>query len=142
MSSFLNRTLGAAISHKQTNVSILLNILTARTVDYSKISCSPHIILVILQSIQSLYFGSMVLKKQYILTFLLTIWVVFSTQEYVYASTPESLVYYCTGPKSKKFHKYNNCKGLKHCSGEIRKCSKKEALKKGFTSCKYCYKND
>ncbi len=41
LSPFPNRTLGAEISHKQTNESILRNILIASTVDYSKISCSP-----------------------------------------------------------------------------------------------------
>lgn len=37
MSTFSNRTLGAAISHKQTNESILRNILIARTVEYLQI---------------------------------------------------------------------------------------------------------
>ena len=48
LSPFPNRTLGAEISHKQTNESILRNILIASTVDYSKISCSPPKFLVIL----------------------------------------------------------------------------------------------
>ena len=48
MSTFSNRTLGAAISHKQTNASTHCNILIASTVDYSKISCSPPNFLVIL----------------------------------------------------------------------------------------------
>lgn len=33
-------------------------------------------------------------------------------------------VYYCTGPKSKRYHIAKDCKGLEHCSGEIKKCSK------------------
>ena len=43
MSTFPHRTFGDVISHKQTNVSTLRNILIASTVDYSKISCSPSI---------------------------------------------------------------------------------------------------
>lgn len=50
MSTFSNRTLGAAISHKQTNASTHCNILIASTVDYSKISCSPPKFFVILHS--------------------------------------------------------------------------------------------
>ena len=48
MSTFPHRTFGDVISHKQTNVSTLRNILIASTVDYSKISCSPPKFLVIL----------------------------------------------------------------------------------------------
>jgi len=49
LSPFPNRTLGAEISHKQTNESILRNILIASTVDNSKICCIPPNFLVILQ---------------------------------------------------------------------------------------------
>ena len=43
-------------------------------------------------------------------------------------------VYYCTGPKAKKFHKTAYCKGLNKCSGRIVKCSKDEARKKRIYS--------
>jgi hypothetical protein len=49
-------------------------------------------------------------------------------------------VYYCTGPKSKRYHIAKDCKGLEHCSGEIKKCSKINAINKGLTPCRYCYK--
>ena len=49
-------------------------------------------------------------------------------------------VYYCTGPKAKRFHKSPYCKGLNKCSGRIVKCSKEEAKKKGFSPCRICYK--
>lgn len=80
----------------------------------------------------------MTVRKHHILMSLMTIWAVIPVQEYAYTHDP--IVYYCTGPKSKKFHKTNKCKGLKYCSGELRKCSKEEAYKKGFTPCRYCYK--
>lgn len=51
-------------------------------------------------------------------------------------------VYYCTGPKSKRYHISKDCKGLEHCSGEIKKCLKTNAINKGLTPCRYCYKND
>ncbi len=82
----------------------------------------------------------MAIRRGFLIMCLLTIWVALPTQEYAYANTQENIVYYCTGPRSKKFHKTNKCKGLKHCSGELRKCSKEEAYKKGFTPCRYCYK--
>ena len=48
-------------------------------------------------------------------------------------------VYICTGPSSKKYHAYPECKGLKKCSKEIKKVSKVEAVKLGRTQCKWCY---
>ena len=48
-------------------------------------------------------------------------------------------VYYCTGPNAKKYHSSSHCRGLRKCSCKIVKCSKSEALKKGFRPCKICY---
>lgn len=50
-------------------------------------------------------------------------------------------VYICTGPQSKRYHRTIGCRGLKNCSGEIRKVSLAEAKDKYYrTPCGYCYK--
>lgn len=53
--------------------------------------------------------------------------------------TEAQTVYYCTGPKAKRYHKYRSCKGLNKCSAEIRSCSVEEAKRKSLTPCHICY---
>lgn len=53
--------------------------------------------------------------------------------------TKEATVYICTGPKAKKYHATQTCRGLNRCSGSIRQLSVSSARAKGFTPCKICY---
>lgn len=47
-------------------------------------------------------------------------------------------VYICTGVNSETYHDRSNCKGLKHCSGEIVKVDVIEAIDYGRISCSLC----
>lgn len=49
-------------------------------------------------------------------------------------------VYVCNGPSATKYHKTKNCRGLSRCSTNIEKISKSDAVKKGRSACKICYK--
>lgn len=49
-------------------------------------------------------------------------------------------VYVCHGPKSKRYHKTPNCKGLCRCSTDIRQMTRQEAEAKHYTPCRICYK--
>ncbi len=49
------------------------------------------------------------------------------------------MVYICTGPSSKRYHKSSSCQGLKRCSDTIEKVSKSKAQAQGKTPCKICY---
>jgi hypothetical protein len=51
----------------------------------------------------------------------------------------ESTVYICTGPNSKRYHKYYDCRGLGRCSGDIKAVSVSKAQSLGRTPCKVCY---
>lgn len=42
-------------------------------------------------------------------------------------------VYVCHGPKSKRYHKTPNCKGLCRCSTDIRQMTRQEAEAKHYT---------
>lgn len=53
------------------------------------------------------------------------------------AGSSSTRVYICNGPKSKKYHLTENCRGLKNCSTEIEKVSVEDAKKKGRTLCGY-----
>lgn len=37
------------------------------------------------------------------------------------------IVYICTGPKAKVYHRSKHCRGLNNCSGTVKKMSMKEA---------------
>ncbi|WP_301345958.1 MULTISPECIES: hypothetical protein [Muribaculaceae] len=50
-----------------------------------------------------------------------------------------AMVYICTGPKAKVYHSTSKCKGLKKCSGSVKKITKAEAQKIGRRACKVCY---
>ena len=49
-------------------------------------------------------------------------------------------VYICTGPKARKYHSSQNCRGLNRCSGSIKSLSVSVAQSKGFTPYKICYR--
>ena len=64
---------------------------------------------------------------------------VLSGQVSTEVKTKEATVYICTGPKAKKYHATETCRGLNRCSGSIRQLSVSSARVKGFTPCKICY---
>lgn len=47
-------------------------------------------------------------------------------------------VWICTGPKSKKYHAYEDCRGLSSCSGDLVRISIEEAEEMGRDACKIC----
>lgn len=49
-------------------------------------------------------------------------------------------VYVCTGPMSKRYHKFASCRGLKNCSEKVIKVDIQKAKSMGRTPCGYCYK--
>lgn len=49
-------------------------------------------------------------------------------------------VYICTGPNAYAYHKTKNCRGLLHCTGEIKEISLAQAKKDNRKACKLCYK--
>ena len=51
----------------------------------------------------------------------------------------EEKVYICTGKYAKRYHKKENCRGLKSCKGDIEYIPLSEAKKQGKTPCGYCY---
>ena len=54
-------------------------------------------------------------------------------------SSSDSGVYICTGPRSKVYHKTANCKGLRRCSGRVKKITLEEAKRLHRRACKLCY---
>lgn len=55
------------------------------------------------------------------------------------SDTGAEIVYICTGPKSKKYHRSEQCRGLDKCSSSISAVSVAEAKSMGRTPCKICY---
>ena len=55
-------------------------------------------------------------------------------------SANENYVYICTGPKSKRYHCINNCRGLNSCSESIEKVTLTKAKELGRDACGICYK--
>lgn len=51
----------------------------------------------------------------------------------------EEIVYICTGPNSKRYHKSSHCRGFKHCSGSIQAITVSKAQAINRTPCKWCY---
>ena len=49
-------------------------------------------------------------------------------------------VYICTGPMSKRYHRFSSCRGLKNCSEKVIKVDIQKAKSMGRTPCGYCYK--
>lgn len=56
-----------------------------------------------------------------------------------FADEEEEMVYICTGPYSKKYHKTEDCQWLGSCSEEIEEVTLEEAEEMGKTPCKGCY---
>lgn len=56
-----------------------------------------------------------------------------------FSASSEVTVYICTGPKSKRYHRFSGCKGLKRCSDEIQAIPFSRAKALGRTPCKWCY---
>ena len=48
-------------------------------------------------------------------------------------------VYICNSEGAKRYHKYEDCRGLSNCTHEIDKISKGAAEGKGKTPCRICY---
>jgi len=48
------------------------------------------------------------------------------------------MVYVCTGPYAKAYHKDKDCKGLTNCSKEIKTISLNETQQMKRYSCRYC----
>lgn len=49
-------------------------------------------------------------------------------------------VYICTGPTAYAYHKTAECKGLRRCTGDIKKISLGQAKAENRKACKLCYK--
>ena len=54
-------------------------------------------------------------------------------------AAPDS-VYICVSTTGHKYHNDRECRGLAKCTHEIRKVSKVQAIKMGYTPCKICYR--
>jgi hypothetical protein len=54
-------------------------------------------------------------------------------------SSEAQLVYICTGPQSKVYHKHSNCKGLRNCSKDIKQITLDKAKSMNRRACKLCY---
>lgn len=60
----------------------------------------------------------------------------------LYSTKPqkdEDVVYVCSGPYSKRYHKDLNCAGLNNCSGYVDKIDEEDAEREGYTPCRLCY---
>lgn len=53
--------------------------------------------------------------------------------------TNDSRVYICTGPYSEAYHKTEECRGLRRCSGEIECITEKQAKEMERHKCGWCY---
>lgn len=56
-----------------------------------------------------------------------------------YLRTKPEYVYICVSRTAHKFHNNRYCQGLQHCTHQIRKVTKAQAIQMGYTACKYCY---
>lgn len=52
----------------------------------------------------------------------------------------KSEVYICTGPKARVYHNSSRCKGLRRCSGTIKKVSLEKARAMHRRPCRICVK--
>jgi hypothetical protein len=48
-------------------------------------------------------------------------------------------VYICVSKTGHKYHGNNDCRGLRRCTHEIRKVTKGQAIKMGYSACNICY---
>lgn len=51
----------------------------------------------------------------------------------------ERVVYICTGPSAKKYHRIRTCRWLDNCSGEIEELPIEKAKARGKHPCRGCY---
>ena len=51
------------------------------------------------------------------------------------AYQPETYVYVCNGPSSKRYHYSQNCRGLRNCSTDLERTTIAEARRRGRTLC-------
>jgi len=58
----------------------------------------------------------------------------------IHARTRVDSVYICVSATGHKYHDNRDCHGLARCTHEIRKVSKAQAIKMGYSACKICYK--
>lgn len=58
------------------------------------------------------------------------------------SASSDTVVYVCGGPKSKRYHKTDKCKGLCRCSVEVGRITLREAERSGYTPCRICYKTN
>lgn len=49
------------------------------------------------------------------------------------------MVYICTGPQAKVYHKTSKCKGLNKCSGSVKQVTIGKAQSMKRRACKICY---
>lgn len=54
-------------------------------------------------------------------------------------STDDNVVYVCTGPKAKRYHRNPDCIGLSKCSSDIQEMDVSEAEAHGKTPCHKCF---
>ena len=54
----------------------------------------------------------------------------------VYTYNVTRTVYICTGPYAQRYHGKKSCRGLKNCSGSIKKVTLDEARQLGKTPCR------
>lgn len=59
---------------------------------------------------------------------------------FLYPGISSIRVYVCTGPNAYAYHKTKTCRGLRHCTGEIKEISLAQAKKDNRKACKLCYK--
>ena len=52
----------------------------------------------------------------------------------------DTYVYICTGPKSEKYHRSKDCRGLNKCSASIEKITLAKAKELGRGPCGICIK--
>jgi hypothetical protein len=50
----------------------------------------------------------------------------------------DDVVYICISSGATKYHSHY-CQGLKKCTHEVKKISKKDAIERGYGACGYCY---
>ncbi len=76
--------------------------------------------------------------KRFIFVLALCFPLVCSTLGYT-AEQKDQIVYICTGPQAKVYHRTDKCKGLNKCSGSVNQVTIKKAQSMKRRACKICY---
>lgn len=63
----------------------------------------------------------------------------YATPAKYFTRTSVDSVYICVSKTGHKYHSNRDCRGLARCTHEIRKVSKDEAIRMGYSACKICY---